>query len=118
MIHMLLMTSRASISASSRAIANVLWMHVSVRLAGRLRIETVFLTRDFLYVPLPLEHDRGAGRSEPSEWEGSFTPRARAPAPSLSSAGSPFLDSRAIGLLPRVISPHIRLLVAAHPGAW
>jgi hypothetical protein len=45
--------------------------------------------RAFLHVFVPLEHKQGAGRSKPSEWEGSFTPRAQAPASSLSSASSP-----------------------------
>jgi hypothetical protein len=50
----------------------------------------VFLIRDLLYVSLLLEHNRGAGRSEPSEWGGQLlSPRAPGAGPPLSSAGSP-----------------------------
>jgi hypothetical protein len=42
-----------------------------------------FLIRDFLYVSNPLEHNREAGRSEPSEWEGSIPPRATGAGPFL-----------------------------------
>jgi hypothetical protein len=65
----------------------------------------VFLIRDLLYVSLLLEHNRGAGRSEPSERGGQLlSPRAPGAGPSLSSAGSP-LEGRAIGLLLRVDLP-------------
>jgi hypothetical protein len=41
----------------------------------------VFLIRDLLYVSLLLEHNRGAGRSEPSEWGGQLLSQGpRAPA--------------------------------------
>jgi hypothetical protein len=52
-------------------------------LAGRRRSEMVFFIRAFIYESLPLEHDRGAGRSEPSEWEGSFTPKGPGAGPIL-----------------------------------